>query len=240
MKLKLLAGVALAAVFTATGVLAQDRGPYVAIDAGYHRPEGIEASASTPTYNWTFDAEEDFTGFARLGYRLNPNFRVELEGGYRPGDVESVRGSGTSVGLCSPGVIRSAAAAACGSPNGEIESYTLMANVIYDFFGSEARFRPFIGAGIGINRVNIDVLGQFATVPGVISGTNAQFQNLAIDDEDVTFAYQGLAGLAFQATERLALDVTYRYLMGPTSISDRAERLRCSRATSPASTRTSR
>ena len=217
MKLKLLAGAALTAALTATGASAQIlSGPYVAADIGYHRPEGIEASASntsttpTQTYDWTFDAEEDFAGFARLGYRVNPNFRVELEGGYRPGELESVRGAGTSVGLCAPGIVRTPAAAVCQSPTGEIEAYTLMANVIYDFFGADARFRPFVGAGLGVARVNIDVLGQFAN--GTAFPNNPQ--NLNIDDDDVTVAWQGLAGLAFQATENLALDVTYRYLDG--------------------------
>ena len=38
--------------------------------------------------------------------------RVELEGGYRPGDLTSVRGGASNaiLGLCSPGVIRTAAA----------------------------------------------------------------------------------------------------------------------------------
>lgn len=214
MKMKLLAGAAMTAVFAASGALAQDRGVYVGVDAGYHWPEGLEADASNPTYDWTFSSEEDFAGFAKLGYRISPNWRVELEGGYRPGDIESVRGTGVVPGLCRPGVIRTAAAPTCGAPNGELESFTLMANVIYDLFGTEARFRPFIGAGVGVNRVSVDVLGQFATVPGAITPTNPAFQNLSIDDEDVSFAYQGLAGLAFQASERLALDVTYRYLRG--------------------------
>ena len=38
--------------------------------------------------------------------------------GYRGGDIDSVRGTGTSVGLCAPGVIRTAAAPAwrCTAP----------------------------------------------------------------------------------------------------------------------------
>jgi outer membrane protein OmpA-like peptidoglycan-associated protein len=219
MKLKLLAGVALTAVFAASGAFAQDSGVYVAADVGYHWPEGIEASSSANApdgrpYDWTFDSEEDFAGFARLGYRLSPNFRVELEGGYRGGDIDSVRGTPRGatypVGLCRPGVVRTPAAAVCGSPNGSIESYTLMFNGIYDFFDTSARIRPFVGLGVGINRVNIDALGQFSN--GTVFPNNPQ--NLAIDDEDVSFAYQGLAGVAFQATERLAVDLTYRYLAG--------------------------
>src|SRR5690606_23051297 len=97
MKLKLLAGAALAAVVAASGASAQDTGWYGAVNLGYHWPEGIEADSSVNAanqapYQWDFNQEEDWAGFARLGYQITPHWRVELEGGYRPGDLESVRG----------------------------------------------------------------------------------------------------------------------------------------------------
>jgi len=133
MKFKLLAGAALAAVFAASGASAQSTGWYGAVDLGYHWPEGIEGQASnngangTP-YSWDFNQEDDWAGFARLGYQLNDHWRVELEGGYRPGDIESVRGGtqNSILGLCTPGVVRTAAAPNCGSPTGEVESWTVM------------------------------------------------------------------------------------------------------------------
>ncbi|MDP1987055.1 MAG: hypothetical protein Q8K44_07380, partial [Phenylobacterium sp.] len=97
MKFKLLAGAAMAAVFAASGASAQDAGWYGAMDLGYHWPEGLETGSSNNGpggggYNWEFSQDDDWAGFARLGYRLNPTGRVELEGGYRPGDISSVRG----------------------------------------------------------------------------------------------------------------------------------------------------
>jgi outer membrane protein OmpA-like peptidoglycan-associated protein len=216
MKVKLLAGAALAAMFAATGASAQVvNGWYGALDLGYHMPEGIEASSEStaPAYYWTFDSEDDWTGFARLGYRVNPNWRVELEGGYRPGELESVRGRSTDAvtGLCAPGVIRTTAAPTCQSPSGEIEAWTLMANVLFDLLPAESRFRPFIGAGIGVNRLKIEAIGQVSNVP---SGLGPAIQNVVIDDEDVNVAWQGIAGLAYSVTEQLAVDLTYRYLSG--------------------------
>lgn len=137
MRFKLLAGAALAAVFAASGASAQDAGWYGAVDLGYHWPEGIEGTSSNNSaagspYSWDFNQEEDWTGFARLGYQLNANWRVELEGGYRPGDIESIRGGSTNaiLGLCTAGVIRTTAAPACGSPSGEIESWTVRKSVV--------------------------------------------------------------------------------------------------------------
>ncbi|MDP8916552.1 MAG: outer membrane beta-barrel protein, partial [Pseudomonadota bacterium] len=226
MKSKLLAGAALVAIFAASGASAQVvNGFYGAIDLGYHMPEGVEAESANnmpngQRYDWTFDTEDDFAGFARIGYRISPQFRVELEGGYRGGDIESVRGStapGAIQGLCSQAILRTAANPTCESPEGRIEAYTLMANAIFDFdFALFQRFVPFVGFGAGVNRLNYDIIGQFSNV-GTVTAANPAFQNLVIDDEDVVFAYQGLAGLTYNATERLAVDLTYRYLSGAES-----------------------
>ena len=224
MKFKLLAGAAMLAAFAATGASAQaPTGFYGAVDLGYHKPEGIDAESSNNApdgrrYDWNFSPEDDFTGFARIGYRLSPQFRLELEGGYRGGDIESVRGTPRAanypIGLCTQAVIRTTANPNCGSPDGSIDAYTFMANAIFDLnFITFQRIVPFIGAGVGVNRLNADVIGQFSNV-GPITATNPAFQNLVIDDEDVVLAYQGIAGLTFNATDRLSLDLTYRYLSG--------------------------
>src|SRR5438270_7557546 len=97
MKFKLLAGAALAAMFVASAASAQV-GWYGAVDLGYHWPEGIDANssandASGAAYAWTFDQKASWASFARLGYQVNDHWRVELEGGYRDGDIDSVRGS---------------------------------------------------------------------------------------------------------------------------------------------------
>ena len=138
MKFKLLAGAALAAVFAASGASAQNVGWYGAVDLGYHWPDSIEADSSNnaingAAYSWDISQEDDWAGFARLGYQLNDHWRVELEGGYRPGDISAIRGGGNNaiLGLCTPGVVRTPAAAQCGSPSGDVEAWTLLGNVIY-------------------------------------------------------------------------------------------------------------
>src|SRR5258708_4828490 len=222
MKFKLLAGAAMAAVFAASGASAQV-GWYGAVDLGYHWPEGIEGKSSnnsalgTP-YIWTFSQKDDWAGFARLGYQFDEHWRVELEAGYRPGDISSVRGGNNQAitGLCTPGVIRTAAAPTCGPPTGKIESWTVMGNVIYDI-GPDWVLDPFIGAGVGVAHTTLTTDGQFSSVTGVITGVagaNPAIQNLHIDDSSTTFAYQAIAGVAWKATDRLNVDLTYRYLGG--------------------------
>ncbi|WP_411288339.1 outer membrane protein, partial [Phenylobacterium sp.] len=209
----------MAAVFAASAASAQV-GWYGAVDLGYHWPESMEATSSNNApngapYSWDFNQEEDWAGFARLGYQLNDNWRVELEVGYRGGDIESIRGGPNNVilGLCTPGVTRTAAAPTCGPPNGDTSSWTVMGNLLYDFMPGSV-INPFVGAGLGVNNVSTDVTGQFSQVPLPFSATNPAFQNLSIDDDDTAFAWQLIAGLAWQATERLDVDLTYRYLGG--------------------------
>ncbi|MEI7572446.1 MAG: outer membrane beta-barrel protein, partial [Phenylobacterium sp.] len=224
MKIKLLAGAALAAVAIASGASAREVGWYGAVDAGYHWPMGIDGTSSNNAangkpYDWTISSAEDWAGFARLGYQVSSHWRVELEGGYRPGKVDSVRGGASNaiLGLCAPGVVRTTAAPNCGSPNGDLTSITGMGNVLYDFL-PDSVLNPFIGAGVGINNVKADtIVGQFSTITPVgpaATAANPAWQNLTIDDSDTAFAWQGIAGVAWAVTDRLDVDLTYRYLSG--------------------------
>src|SRR5690606_32764141 len=123
MKLKLLAGVAAAGLFAATSASAEPDGWYGAIDLGGHWMEdGINAQSDLgPTWEW--EVNDGWAAFARLGYRLNPNWRVELEGGHRSGDIGTVRRFTNAVpsGLCN----LTPSTGPCHSPEGDIESNTL-------------------------------------------------------------------------------------------------------------------
>lgn len=127
MKVKLLAGVAMAGLFTAGVANAEPNGWYGAIDAGYHTIGEIETISQGTGPQFDFDVEDDWAGFARLGYRFDQNWRVELEGGYRSNDIESIVSStaGLPTGICQVGP----AAGPCGVPDGEISAATLMMNV---------------------------------------------------------------------------------------------------------------
>ena len=65
MKIKLLAGIALAAVCAASGASAQDTGWYGAVDAGYHWPTGIDAQSSGnaadgKAYDWKWSSAAEY------------------------------------------------------------------------------------------------------------------------------------------------------------------------------------
>ncbi len=76
-----------------------------------------------------------------------------------------------------------------------------LVNVFYDFneFG---RFKPFIGGGIGLARVEFDSHGVN------LGGADT----VVMDDEDTGFAYQLSAGANIALTETVDLELGYRFL----------------------------
>ncbi|MDB5472022.1 MAG: hypothetical protein JWR84_3582 [Caulobacter sp.] len=171
MKLKLLAGAALAATLVASGASAQDSGWYGAIDLGYHWSDDTNYDSALGSIN--VDPDDTWMGAARLGYRLSPHWRVELEGAYRPGEIPA---GGFFTG-------------------GDFEVWSLMGNVIVDLI-PDGDLSPFIGVGAGIAGAQAD-----ATVPPF----------LIVDDSDAVWAWQAIAGVTAKATDRINVDLTYRY-----------------------------
>lgn len=77
----------------------------------------------------------------------------------------------------------------------QMRAYSLMANAWYDFdFGMP--FTPYVGGGIGLAQVQID---------GSIDSTRIAEKN------DVVFAWQVGAGVAFPLTDSIKAFVDYRY-----------------------------
>jgi len=181
---------------------AEPNGWYGAIDVGYHTMDDVEFTSTTTGRQFNYDTEDDWAGFARLGYRFTENWRVELEGGYRSNDIVAVPTLlGTTAGaICN--VVP--ATGTCNGPDGDITTATLMANVIYDFGDASWELRPFVGLGAGVARVNVDTLGTLSSARTVGFGTDDSFSELAA---------QGILGLAWAISDRANLDLTYRYLM---------------------------
>ncbi len=173
------------AVTAATGAAAQDTGWYGALDIGYHRTETQTLHSSGMAYNLTIGHSDSWAGFARVGYKLSPNLRLELEGGYRPGDVGSI---------CEPTF-------GCVGKGGGEHAWTLMSNLLVDLMPNSS-FSPFIGGGLGVARTSLSRSVAFPNPYGTLN----------VDDADTKFAWQGIAGVSFKASERLNVDVTYRYL----------------------------
>jgi outer membrane protein OmpA-like peptidoglycan-associated protein/outer membrane protein W len=202
MKVKLLASVALAGLFTAGAAAAEPNGWYGALDAGYNFwGDDVEARSEGLGQPLAIHVDDDWAAFARLGYRFDQNWRVELEGGYRAGEIEYIANSTTGAArICN--VVP--ATGPCLAPDGEMNAASLMVNVLYDFGDDSWALRPFIGLGAGANRVNTEVLGTLAS---------ARTVGFGVDDSSTKLAAQGIAGLAWAISDRANMDLTYRYIV---------------------------
>ncbi len=194
---------AAAMAMSANAASAEPDGFYGAVDAGYHIIEDINVESSTNGSNWNVELNDGWAAFGRVGYRFNPNWRFELEGGYRSGDVGTVRAVSGPQGVCN----FTPATGPCFSPEGDMNSITLMANVIYDIGGEYWGIRPFVGVGLGVNRVETEFTGNLRQNRGT---------SFVADENATNFAAQAIAGLAYAVGDRANIDLTYRYLTGDT------------------------
>jgi len=108
-------------------------------------------------------------------------FRVEGEISYQENDVDKIG---------APGVFLDA--------TGESVALSFLINGYYDFINNSA-FTPYISVGLGFAQVEFNDLD--------ISGLGFSGSN----DEDTVFAYQLGIGVGYAVTEKVTIDVKYRY-----------------------------
>lgn len=152
---------------------AQASGLYISGFGGVNYPFYQETDGSTNALE--FDTETGYLAGGAVGFALDPigivRLRVEAEVTYRSNDVaEAAFGGGGS-----------------SSANGQQEALSGMINGVVDvpflgllFPGIGNLVNPYVGAGIGVARVESDI--DFGTIDA--------------DGDNTSFAYQFLAGLS--------------------------------------------
>ena len=195
MRKYLMAATVLAAV--ATPAVAAADGPYVGVEGGVTFPQSTDLdvilnnTSVTPNTSATFDdgyKAKYKTGYdvdAILGYKLGI-FRLEGEAGYKRAKVKSLGVSApliTDVGTASG----TTATAADFDVGNHIGIKTLMGNALLDSNFGDSRFGGYVGGGAG---------RAWASFAG---------------DKDNAWAYQGIAGLRYAATDNVDVGLKYRY-----------------------------
>lgn len=128
-----------------------------------------------------FDDGLSFT--AAIGGRIYEYFRVEQEISYLKQDIKKIKPSGYSD-------LR---------VRGDASVWALLANVYYDFRNSST-VTPYLTAGLGVADVEVSSLRLSSTGESFLKG-----------DDDVVFAYQLGAGIGYQVSPGIVLDMKYRY-----------------------------
>lgn len=123
-----------------------------------------------------------------VGYRFTDFFRGDLTARYAKTDLDFRD-------TLLPAVVE-----------GDAKNWELMANAYVDL-GTFVGFTPYVGGGIGAVRTDFDIdcsLGGFDCT--TLLGANET------DTAEWRFAYALMAGVAYNLTQNVALDIGYRYL----------------------------
>lgn len=180
LKVFMLGGAALVGVTVPAIAASELRGTYFAIEAGANWADSdglLSATGLAPTTVLSNDYSTGWAMLGAVGYSFANGLRSELEAGYRHNEQDQL--------LTSGGLALSSA--------GEIDQFTLMANLLYDFrLGS--RVTASIGAGVGADMASFQAVA------------------LGLNDEEWVFAYQGLVGLNYAFADGAQIFLNYRYL----------------------------
>lgn len=183
MKKHLVLLVALATFLPLSSFAADAEGLYVGGNLGMAIPSDADVTESEPgTSAETYNLESDL-GLAlgaAVGYAFE-NIRVEGELAWQKNDFDKINMWGRDLEL-----------------EGDISSLAFLLNGYYDFKNSSA-FTPFVTAGIGMARIDIDDMA--------LSGWGGPAQST----HDTVFAFQLGFGVSYAVSDRISLDVKYRY-----------------------------
>ncbi len=153
----------------------------------------------------TNDYNTGYSISGALGYSFADHFRTDLEFSHRR--------AGNSGGFTENVQAFVPCGEFAGDPcldpatRGRVSAQSVMANAYYDFM-TEGRFRPYLGAGVGVARVDMNIVTT-ATL------NDAGTEDFSLVDGDKTsFAWQVAAGTGFVLSEGLLLTVGYRYFQG--------------------------
>jgi outer membrane protein W len=143
----------------------EDRRWYLTLNGGW---SGIRDASATlqppggPSTSGELKLDSGYLFGGSVGYRIDPSFRVEGEVAYRNNGVDSTTVAGIDAR----------------QNDADLASLALMINGLYDFDGwqtSFARFRPFVGAGLGWAQ-EIDVDLKIGGVEREFSGDGFAYQ----------------------------------------------------------------
>lgn len=221
MRISLLAGAAALLAAASTAHAGTQIGWYVAADAGVHSLSTQHLTVSDVSlYSRSFDADsgaeisadpvlggttgpyslkvkDGAAGFLHGGYQFTPHWRAELEFADRKGDIRRslLDGNDSESGA---------------SGRGHLNLDSTLVNVIYDI-APENKVHPFVGLGAGNVRVKTTYRGEF--VPTQTTGEAYDVTTTyKISKKTFNTAWQFIAGLSWSLSDRLSMDLTYRYL----------------------------
>lgn len=170
-------------------------GLYLSLTGGYTMPDQSDFSAKeeTPIFTGRAKGQTDLDDGWMAGGAIGAYagiFRFEFEGAYRSNDFDRKRNVQVTGGT---GELKF---------DGDIESITTMVNAYIDIPLAD-RWTIYVGGGVGAAFTKADYETK------LIGPTGATFKRSG-DPEDTQFAYQGMAGIGYKATDKMTITLGYR------------------------------
>jgi len=170
-------------------------GAAVAMAAVCASANAAQTLAARPDNDQTTQAvQDDWAGYAHVGYHLDPHWRVELRGGYHE--------PGAGPALAPSPCANPLAGAICAPGDQALGAYSAVANLIFDAAPDSQWVDPFVALGAGVTRFD----------PGAELPSNPVVRMLQLNANRAQLAYQAVIGLAFRPKDRLHFDLTYRWV----------------------------
>jgi outer membrane protein OmpA-like peptidoglycan-associated protein len=149
-------------------------GVYLGGGLGWNMAEDSEIEGTG--LNGDVEYDDGWAGFFTFGGKLFW-FRGEGEFGYRANQVDSVSGIGDA--------------------GGDAKVLSYMGNLLLDI-PTGSSWTPYIGAGIGGARVDLDSVSLPAA-------------GVTVDNDETGWAWQAIAGVTYQVNDNLGIFADYRY-----------------------------
>jgi opacity protein-like surface antigen len=158
-------------------------GWYVSVFGGWSHAKDESGHFSSSAYYFDLELDDGFTAGIAVGAQINEWLRgeVELSGNWH--DAE--------------GAIDTSVPPTTTTLDGDETALFALANLWLEVPIGLGPLRPYAGGGVGFGRLDLDI---------ETSGGSTLF-----DDADWGFAWQLGAGVAFDVSESIAIDLGYRY-----------------------------
>ncbi|RAZ83102.1 porin family protein [Mesorhizobium hawassense] len=149
------------------------------------------------------ESEDPYFASIGFGYHFNDYLRADLNLGYLPGNKESF--SYDDTGLVIPPATETVA-----SGNLKNNAISAILNGYVDL-GTYVGVTPYIGAGVGIVRSKYDLSASYFTNNGDPSDDFEEHNSKT----KYSLAYTLNAGLAYQVSKNVLIDLGYQYFSAP-------------------------
>lgn len=159
---------------------------YVQASGGLNRTSDLKNSriistgATSTSINTKMKFDHQYAGGVAFGYKYNDNVRFDIEYTHRSNNTERYYNAATGTVL---------------STDGFIKSNSFMVNGTYAFDAGIPSVRPYIGAGVGMSHVEVEIIDSFGQS----------------DDSDWAPAGQLTAGIGWNVAENIELFTQYQY-----------------------------